>query len=138
MHEACYRTAQGCLQEGCPTLTAPAASPVGPAAAPGTPAPAMKRCPQCGEQILKAAQKCRFCGEYLAPGLKSLETVGKSSEEDEKLTPPEILFGILCSGLACILSLIWLVQGKKKGLKLLLISLAVQVVLALIQAAAKN
>jgi hypothetical protein len=32
------------------------------------------------------------------------------------LSGSEIVFGLLCSGLACIFGLVWLIQGKPKGL----------------------
>lgn len=47
---------------------------------------------------------------------------------DDNLDGGEILFGIICAGLACIVSIVWMIQGKKKGLKLFCISLIAQIV----------
>jgi len=44
---------------------------------------------------------------------------------------------VICSGIACIVGIVWICQGKKKGWKLLMISLVVQAVLAMIRAAAR-
>jgi ribosomal protein L40E len=34
-------------------------------------------CPDCGEQILSTAQKCRYCGKNLSPKTKKTKTLGK-------------------------------------------------------------
>jgi predicted RNA-binding Zn-ribbon protein involved in translation (DUF1610 family) len=76
-------------------------------------------CPMCGEMILTTAAKCRFCGEVFDPTLKKAKKKKKSKKhapEDEELAGSEIVFGLLCSGLACIFGLVWLIQGKPKGL----------------------
>lgn len=41
------------------------------------------------------------------------------SGNDEDLGTVEWLLAIFCSGIACILGLIWLIQGKPKGGKML-------------------
>jgi len=69
-------------------------------------------CPKCGEQIPVGAAKCRFCKTVLDPRLAKFE---KSKDPaDEKLSPVEWFVALVCSGIGCILSLLWLVQGKPK------------------------
>jgi predicted RNA-binding Zn-ribbon protein involved in translation (DUF1610 family) len=108
-----------------------------PGSAPEPDAPggeARKPCPMCGEMIVATAAKCRYCGEVFDAKLKKAKKKKKKhSVEDEDLTGAEIALGILCSGIACIVGLIWVIQGKPKGGKLLAISICVQVVLGIIQ-----
>jgi hypothetical protein len=42
---------------------------------------------------------------------------------DTNLTVAEWLLAILCSGIGCIMGIIWMIQGKPKGGKMLGISL---------------
>jgi len=84
-----------------------------------------KPCPMCGEMIAKDAVKCRYCGEIFDPVLK--KTAKKSyAAEDENLSVGEWVLAILCSGIACIVGIVWMIQGKPKGKKLFFVSLAVQ------------
>lgn len=97
----------------------------GPADAP-LPPERRKPCPVCGEMIIASAAKCRFCGEVFDPALRKAESKkrGKrASREDSELTTGEYAVAILCSGIGCIAGLIWMIQGKPKGGKMLGISL---------------
>jgi predicted RNA-binding Zn-ribbon protein involved in translation (DUF1610 family) len=88
-------------------------------------------CPMCGEMILTTAAKCRFCGEVFDPTLKKAKKKKKSKKhapEDEELAGSEIVFGLLCSGLACIFGLVWLIQGKRKGLKMVGLAIVADIV----------
>jgi rubredoxin len=93
-------------------------------------------CPMCGEFIPPQALKCRFCGEIFDPELKKAQKPESGPNDD--LTSGEWIFGILCSGIACITGIVWLVQGKKKGGKLILVSLVSSFILNFIQALAKG
>ncbi|MGC9258526.1 MAG: PH domain-containing protein [Phycisphaerae bacterium] len=45
------------------------------------PASALRPCPACGEMILKAAHKCRYCGEFVdAPGTTTAAATSATSE----------------------------------------------------------
>jgi predicted RNA-binding Zn-ribbon protein involved in translation (DUF1610 family) len=103
-----------------------------PGAAPGGDAPlgeARRPCPMCGEMIVATAAKCRFCGEVFDPALKKAKKKGRRSRaEDEDLSTSEIVIAILCSGIGCIAGLVWLIQGKPKGGKMLGISVVMIVV----------
>jgi hypothetical protein len=92
-------------------------------------------CPMCGELISPQALKCRFCGEIFDPELKRAQK--PESGPDDDLTSGEWVFGILCGGLACIFGLVWLIQGKKKGGKLIAVSIVSQLVFGFIRALAE-
>jgi predicted RNA-binding Zn-ribbon protein involved in translation (DUF1610 family) len=97
-------------------------------------------CPACGEMILADAAKCRFCGEYFDADLAKAEKKLKGNQE-EKLTVGEWCLAIICSNIGCIMGIVWMIQGKPKGKKLLLASLAatgVWVVIQLLIAAAEQ
>jgi predicted RNA-binding Zn-ribbon protein involved in translation (DUF1610 family) len=88
-------------------------------------------CPKCGEQIPLGAAKCRFCQTIFDPRLAKASK--KSGPEDENLTVAEWIVAILCSGIGCIAGIIWMIQGKPKGKKMLIISLIVQVIWVIIR-----
>ena len=94
-----------------------------------------KPCPKCGEMIQRNAMKCRFCGEILDPLLRAQSRgVGTSNNTDDAdLTVADWVICILCSGIGCILGIIYIIQGKPKGTKMLLISLAVNAIGAILQ-----
>lgn len=109
-----------------PPYGAPAGG--GGAAAPGG---ARKPCPMCGEMIPVKAMKCSFCNEILDPKLKKHAARNANvAAGDEDLSGGEWVFAILCSGIACIVGIIWLIQGKPKAKKLLLIAIIADVVKA--------
>lgn len=87
-------------------------------------------CPACGEMIKASASRCRYCGEVFDEGLKRKTKKKKSrrsvAEEDENLSAGEWVLAILCSGIGCIMGIIWMIQGKPKGLKMFGISILMQ------------
>jgi len=87
-------------------------------------------CPMCGEMILTTAAKCRYCGEVFDETLKRTEKKKKSSRGaatgDEDLTTGDWIFCILCGGIACIFGIVYAIQGKPKGLKMVGVALAAQ------------
>lgn len=89
-----------------------------------------KPCPVCGEMIVADAAKCRFCNEVFDQDLK--KTSKSSDAADSKLSTAEIVVAILCANIGCILGIIWIIQGKPKGTKMLGIALISQVVGAII------
>lgn len=82
-------------------------------------------CPMCGEMILERAAKCRYCGEILDPELRKSQ---KQTGPDNELSAGEIAIAILCAGIGCIMGIVWMIQGKRKGLKMFLISICAAVV----------
>ena len=106
-----------------------------------------KPCPACGEMIVNTAAKCRFCGEIFDPTLKkkSKSAGGKSfitgTDPDSAMTTGDWVIAIICSGIGCIAGIVWMIQGKPKGLKMFLISLGMQifwVIVRLVIEATKN
>jgi predicted RNA-binding Zn-ribbon protein involved in translation (DUF1610 family) len=88
-------------------------------------------CPMCGEMILQNAAKCRFCGEVFDPALKKSQKT-KYGAEESNLSVGDIAVAILCSGIGCIAGLVWMIQGKPKGLKMFGLSFLVAVILNVI------
>ncbi len=86
-----------------------------------------KPCPACGEMIMRKAAKCRYCGEIFDPGLKRRSKKSRSgsrhADEDADMTGGDWVVAILCSGIGCILGIVWMVQGKPKGAKMFGVSL---------------
>jgi len=104
-----------------------------PAAAPA--AEARTPCPMCGEMIVATAAKCRFCGEVFDPTLKKAKKSRRYGPDDENLTSGDVVVAVLCSGIGCIAGIVWMIQGKPKGGKMLAISFAMNVVWGLVRVA---
>ena len=98
-----------------------AAEHAGPAAASGS---QRRPCPQCGEMIVAGAAKCRFCGEIFDSRLRHQESQNAVSDADKNLSGGEWVVCILCAGIGCICGIVYMIQGKPKGLKMLGVSLA--------------
>lgn len=90
----------------------------------------LQPCPACGEMIKPQAVKCRFCGEVLDPVLRRRERSTQAG--DIELGALEILFCIFCAPIAYIVSLVWILQGNPKGLKLYAMSQLVWVAAGII------
>jgi hypothetical protein len=88
--------------------------------------PPRRPCPTCGEMIALGAAKCRFCDTIFDPVLRHMEKKKEKrsySNDDSDLSAGEWVLAILCSGIGCIVGIVWLIQGKPKGGKMLGISL---------------
>jgi predicted RNA-binding Zn-ribbon protein involved in translation (DUF1610 family) len=99
----------------------------GPAAAP----PESRRpCPMCGEMIVVGAAKCRYCGEVFDPALKKIKSKKSKhfSAQESDLSGGEIAIALLCLGIGCIAGIVWMIQGKPKGLKMFGLSFLMVVV----------
>ena len=100
-----------------------------------------KPCPMCGEMIVATAAKCRFCGEVFDQKLKKAKKKkkkGSTSYEDEHLSGGEIAVAILCSGIGCIVGLVWMIQGKPKGGKMLGLSVLMNLMWGVIRLALES
>jgi hypothetical protein len=78
-------------------------------------------CPMCGELIMPNAAMCRFCGEVFDETLRRAEQKKKGGT-DADMTTGDWLLAILCSGIGCIFGIVWMIQGKPKGGKMLGVS----------------
>ncbi len=97
-----------------------------------------KPCPMCGEMIVATAAKCRFCGEVFDAKLKKAKKKkkkGSYSYEEENLSGGDIAVAILCSGIGCIAGLVWMIQGKPKGGKMLGLSILMNLIWGVVRIA---
>jgi predicted RNA-binding Zn-ribbon protein involved in translation (DUF1610 family) len=95
--------------------------------------PKRKSCPACGEEIVATAAKCRYCGEIFDSKLKKKAKTKARTSQDDDLTAVDWIACLLCSGITCILSIVYMIQGKKKGLKMFGISIAATVFWTIVQ-----
>jgi DNA-directed RNA polymerase subunit M/transcription elongation factor TFIIS len=94
-------------------------------------------CPMCGEMIIATARKCRFCGEEVNQAPKRTakkKSRGSTASEDSDLSAVEWVLCILCSGIGCIVGIVYMIQGKPKGAKMLGVSLLVWLTVAAVRA----
>ena len=100
----------------------------------------MKDCKYCGESIKRVAKKCKYCGEFLDKRLKPSRNSAaraKSAKAEEMPSAAEYVLCVLCSGIACIVAIVYLIQGyTKKGGIMLALSLVMQFIWGFVQAMA--
>jgi DNA-directed RNA polymerase subunit RPC12/RpoP len=82
-------------------------------------------CPHCGTMIPAQALICEACRNPIRGGAlpNRRATSYAVDTADSDLTAGEWVLAIICSGIGCIMGIIWMVQGKPKGWKMLAVSL---------------
>ena len=84
-----------------------------------------KHCKYCGEEIRGQARKCKHCGEYQRAADRQRFSSEKGKYPDsESLAAIDWVLGLLCSSIAFIVAIGYICQGKKKGVMLLILSIA--------------
>jgi len=89
-------------------------------------------CPSCGEMIPTGAATCRFCGEIFDTRMHQHASRSRGYNSDDNLEAVDWFLAICCFNLGCIVGLVYLIQGKKKGLKMIGINILVQFALGFI------
>lgn len=124
-----------------PEPAAPVAAPArGKPAGAGDPGPAQRRCPACSELYDSRAAKCPHCNEWFDDAVRAKHGIPSAdlTPEDDSLSAVEWILAIVCSGLGCIVGIVYICQGNPKGKKLFLISLVMNFIWFLIQASSKH
>jgi hypothetical protein len=97
------------------------------------PEPGRRPCPECGEMIVAGAAKCRFCNAIFDPSLKVRASNKVYGPSDADLSTGDWVFCILCGGIACIVGIVYAIQGKPKGMKMVGVSLVAGVLWGVIR-----
>jgi len=84
-------------------------------------------CPMCGEMIREEAVRCRFCGEEFDGTGTRRRRRRSRSDVDSEMSGGEWVLAILCSGIGCIVGIVYMIQGKPKGAKMFGVSLGMVV-----------
>lgn len=129
-HQSCWDMRGACAGCGARPGKARGAVAIGTAAGDeGTGGGDERPCKMCGEPIKVAARKCRHCGEFQDEKDRKYAAERKSSNpEDDDMTTGDWVVGIMCGLIGCLAGLVWTLQGKKKGPKMLVVSLVAQLV----------
>ncbi len=90
-------------------------------------------CPMCGEiDPRRRLRNAGYCGEVFDPGVLRKAKSKRSNQFSRRRfrTSPggEIAVAVLCSGIGCIAGIVWMIQGRPKGMKMFGISLLMIVV----------
>jgi hypothetical protein len=94
-------------------------------------------CPMCGEMIREEAVRCRFCGEDLddsGTGPRPRRRRRSGRYADSELSSGDWVLAILCSGIGCIIGIVWMIQGNPKGTKMFGISFGMVILWNIINA----
>ena len=76
-------------------------------------------CPACGEQIPLGAARCHYCGEIFDPRLRHQEFLRQGGASETGLEAIDWVLCILCTWVGCIVGIVYLIQGKPKGAKMI-------------------
>ena len=87
--------------------------------------------------IVAGAAKCRFCGAIFDPRLK-VQARSAAGSDDSNLNAGEWVLCILCAGIGCIVGIVYAIQGKPKGMKMVGISIVAAVIGGMIQTALRH
>ncbi len=96
-----------------------------------------KPCPMCAEMIVATAKKCKFCGEIFDAKLKKAKKKSASGG-GEDMGVGEWIVCLLCPGIGCIVGIVYAIQGKSNGGKMIGISLVMIVFWNVIRFAIEN
>jgi hypothetical protein len=85
-------------------------------------------CLACGEMIVRGAAKCRFCGEIFDPVLKQKQRKKRKKKRSggsfgEDMTALDWMLAIFCSGIGCIVGIVYLIQGDSRGVPMIVFSI---------------
>ena len=89
--------------------------------------------------MIKAnAVKCRYCKEIFDPRLKkTAKKKSRGGDYDDDLSTGDWIVAILCPVIGCIAGVVWMIQGKSKGLKTIGVSFLAWIIWTAIRTAAK-
>jgi hypothetical protein len=80
--------------------------------------------------ILADAIKCRYCGEIFDEDLRRAERRERrgTAASDQNMSVGEWILAIILTDIACIIAIVWMIQGKPKGSKMFAVSLIIEVI----------